>query len=98
MCQPCYPAEGSGPRLTTEGVSFDVPPVEQHLFPDDMRVAAKRLHCNAGHPSNADLQRCLRVSQLTQKLAGYLRCGTCAALQRPRTPRPGKVPTDGAAV
>jgi hypothetical protein len=26
VCQPCYPAEGSGPRLTPDGVSFDIPP------------------------------------------------------------------------
>ena len=90
----CFPTAG----LSPEGVSFDIPPAEKHLFPDDLRVALRRLHCNAGHPSNADLQRCIRVSQgsvLARKLCGYLRCGTCAALQAPKTPRPGKVPTDG---
>ena len=84
--------------LAPDGVSFDVPPADKHLYPDDLKVALRRLHCNAGHPANSDLKRCLRVakgSQLAQKLCDHLRCSTCEALQRPKTPRPGKVPAEG---
>jgi len=81
-----------------EGIQFDVPPSEKHLYPQDLRVALRRLHCNAGHPANSDLKRCLRVAKgsvLAQKLCDYMRCSTCQALQRPKTPRPGKVPAEG---
>ena len=84
--------------LPADGINFDVPPGEKHLYPQDLRVALRRLHCNAGHPSNSDLKRSLRVakgSPLAQKPCDYMRCSTCEALQRPKTPRPGKVPAEG---
>eukprot|EP00974_Lingulodinium_polyedra_P120272 11174365-Lingulodinium_polyedra.AAC.1 len=58
----------------------------------------RKLHCAAGHPSNADLRRCVRTargSQLAQSLCDHLLCSARVSLQRPKTLRPGKVPTDG---
>ena len=34
-------------------------------------------------------------SVVAQSLCRYLECHTCAQLTKPKTPRPGKVPTDG---
>ena len=105
MCQPCdehieaYPIlTEKEPRIPPDGIHFDIPPQEKGLYTKAPQTALRRLPINGGHPSNADLQRCIRVSRgsvVAQSLCRYLKCHTCAQFAKPKTPRPGKVQTDG---
>ena len=60
---------------------------------DQLLRIIKRLHCNLGHPPNADLVRILRQGQASSQaidLARDLECAICQNHVKPKTPLPAR--------
>ncbi|CAE7746374.1 unnamed protein product, partial [Symbiodinium necroappetens] len=66
-------------------------------LPREQRVALRRLHTMTGHSSPAAMQRLLRTANADPeaiKALNHFYCPACSAMQRPREPRPVKIPHD----
>ena len=75
------------------GITFEIPPGSK--LDAGAKAVLRRLHCNLGHPGTKDLQRFLRHADAPQHMieaVSWIRCGSCAQSQRPRTYRTTRMP------
>ena len=91
--QPAAPRRAVRSGLSSDGVSFEVPPGRR--LDASVKQGLIKAHCNLGHPSPADLQRFLKFGGAKQEgieAVGWMRCVTCAHAQRPSTHRVSSIP------
>ena len=91
--QPAPPIQSVRSGLSSEGVSFEVPPGRR--VSDAVKRGLVKAHCNLGHPSVADLQRFLKLGGARQEVveaAGWMKCMTCAHGRQPATRRVSSIP------
>ena len=80
-------------KLHGDGISFKVPPGRKLSEP--VKQALKRIHCNLGHPSKADLERFLKLGGVTGEILealNWMECVTCAHGTKPKTHRNASIP------
>ena len=93
MEQPAASDPTSESRLSSEGISFEVP--DGRRVSDAVKSGLIKAHCNLGHPSVADLQRFLKLGGAKKEVieaAGWMKCMTCAHSRRPATNRVSSIP------
>ncbi len=75
-------------KLNGDGISFNVP--RGRKLSEPVKQALKRIHCNLGHPSKADLERFLKLGGVTGEsleALNWMECVTCAHGLKPKTHR-----------
>jgi len=80
--------------IPSEGIDIDLPAPLQQRVSKDLLDSCQRLHINAGHPPNADLERVVRLaggSEEARSAIRCLRCSVCAKLQKVKLPRPARI-------
>ena len=85
--------EGADRELSKEGIRFLVP--KGRKLSEPVKQALKRIHCNLGHPSRADLERFLKLGGVSGEVVeavGWMECLTCAHKMKPRTHRNASMP------
>ena len=91
----CREAQRRGLRtgLHSDGISFEVP--AGRVLRDEVKEALRKVHCNLGHPSPADLARFMKLGGAKQEAIeaiSWMRCTACAHSQRPSTHRVSSIP------
>ena len=85
-------ASGSG-ALASGGIYFPVPPGRKLSEP--VRQAICKIHCNLGHPSQADMLRFLKLGGVTGEVleaVEWMKCITCSHGSKPKTHRNVSMP------
>jgi hypothetical protein len=79
--------------LSDSGIVFDVPPGRKLSQP--VQQALRKIHCNLGHPSPADLERFLKLGGVqgeTLEAIKWMKCMVCSHSQKPKTHRAASIP------
>ena len=79
--------------LESDGIMFEIPPGRR--LESSVQQALKRVHCNLGHPSKADMERFLKLGGAKQEVLealSWMKCISCAHAQRPATHRAANIP------
>ena len=91
--QPAPPRQAVQSGLSSNGICFEVPPGRR--LQESVKHGLIKAHCNLGHPSQADLQRFLKLGGAKQEVVeavSWLKCTTCAHAHRPSTHRASSIP------
>lgn len=86
-------AEGQAVSLGTGGITFSVP--RGRKLSEPIKQSLKKLHCNLGHPSKADLKRFLKLGGVTGEIleaVDWLECITCQHARKPKSHRVASIP------
>ena len=79
--------------LESDGITFEIPTGRR--LNASVQQALKRIHCNLGHPSRADMQRFLKLGGAKQEVLeafNWMKCLSCAHSARNSTHRAANIP------